>query len=176
MKQVEKLLKLDANLKITKIERENGNNIIYIENKKNKVRCTIFNEFTKSIHDRLKPIKIKDLKIYEEPTILYIHKRRFICYKCKKRFVEELNINSKNESLSKKLKFKIQQDLLNYNLSLKYIAETNNVSENTIRSILKEAMKNHPKYLKNLPRVISMDEFKADTNGLLLKYIKINTK
>ena len=55
------------------------------------------------------------------------------------------------------------KDLKQYNLSLKYIAEENNISDNTVRNILKEHTKDYPKKIINLPRVISFDEFKADT-------------
>ena len=37
------------------------------------------------------------------------------------------------------------------------------MSDIEVRNILKEVTKNHPKYVENLPRVISFDEFKADT-------------
>ena len=56
-------------------------------------------------------------------------------------------------------------DLRDYNLSLKYIGEHNNVSDNTVRNILKEYMKNYPLHLIKLPSVISFDEFKADTRS-----------
>ena len=55
------------------------------------------------------------------------------------------------------------KDLKQYSLSLKYIAEENNISDNTVRNILKEHTKDYPKNIINLPRVISFDEFKADT-------------
>lgn len=55
------------------------------------------------------------------------------------------------------------KDLKQYILSLKYIAEENNISDNTIRNILKEHMKDYQKNVINLPRVISFGEFKADT-------------
>jgi len=42
--------------------------------------------------------------------------------------------------------------------------QNNNVDENTVRHILEEAMENHPEHLRLLPRVISLDKFKADTN------------
>ena len=53
--------------------------------------------------------------------------------------------------------------LKQYNLSLKYIAEENNISDITVRNILKEYMKDYPKNFINLPMVTSFDEFKADT-------------
>lgn len=53
---------------------------------------------------------------------------------------------------------------MNYNLSIKYIAKINNISSGSVRNILNNAMSEYPKQIKNLPRVISLDEFKADTN------------
>lgn len=55
------------------------------------------------------------------------------------------------------------KDLKQYNLSLKYIAEENNISDNTVRNILKKHIKDYPKNVINLPKVITFDEFKADT-------------
>ncbi len=55
------------------------------------------------------------------------------------------------------------KDLKQYSLSLKYIAEENNISDNIVRNILKEHMKDYPKNVINLPKVISFDRFKADT-------------
>ena len=74
-----------------------------------------------------------------------------------------MSINERGKTISTKLEQKILKELLNYNLSLKYIAENNNVSAGTVRKILENAMREYPEHLKNLPRVISFDEFKADT-------------
>ena len=54
-------------------------------------------------------------------------------------------------------------DLRNYNLSLKSISASRNVSDNTVRNTLKNYMKDYPKYKYKLPNKISFDEFKADT-------------
>ena len=56
------------------------------------------------------------------------------------------------------------KDLLNYNLNIKYIAEVNGITSGSVRNILKRAMSEYPEHLTNLPKVISFDEFKADTN------------
>lgn len=52
---------------------------------------------------------------------------------------------------------------MDYNLSIKWIAKENGINSESVRKILKRAMINYPKQVKNLPRVISFDEFKADT-------------
>lgn len=164
MREVEKLLKLGENIKITKIEESNGEKVIYIESRKNKVRCPDCNKFTKSIHGHLKPMMIKDLKIEEHHSKLVVNKRRFKCYNCNKIFTEEMNINGKGKKISEKLRIKILQDLLSHEKSLKNIALENNVSDMKVRHILEDAMKNYPAHVRLLPRVISLDEFSADTN------------
>ena len=138
MKELEKMLKLGKEYKIIKVDEKQKDrqtiHEIYIESSKKKVRCPNCNCFTSSIHDRLKPIHIKSLKIYEIPTELVQTKRRFICHKCNKKFTEPSTLNDKNNSISNLLKQKILKDLLDYNLSLDYIAKENNISDNTVRN------------------------------------------
>lgn len=166
MNDLEKILKLE-NYKIIKIEERSEKNkmikIIYVESKNKKDKCPVCQEYTNSIHDKLKPIEIKYLKVIEQDTKVNIIKKRFICHKCKKKFTENVDLNGKGKTISNKLEQKVLKDLLNYNLSIKYIAETNNISSYTVRNILLNAMSEYPEYVKNLPRVISFDEFKADT-------------
>lgn len=90
-------------------------------------------------------------------------KRRFICHSCKYKFTEQVTIQKENKNISNKVEQKVLKDLKQYNLSLKYIAEENNISDITVRNILKEYMKDYPKNFINLPMVTSFDEFKADT-------------
>lgn len=166
MYDINKLLKLD-NYRIIKIEerseRKRMLKIIYVESKNKKDKCPICSEYTSSIHSKLSPIELKYLKVIEQDTKINIIKKRFICRKCNKVFTEEVDLNNKNKTITNKLEQKILKDLLNYNLSLKYIAENNNVSSGTVRNILIEAMRTYPTHITNLPRIISFDEFKADT-------------
>ncbi len=78
-------------------------------------------------------------------------------------FTEDIDLNRKNKTISNKLEQKVLKDLLNYNLSISYIAKENNISPGSVRNILLNAMEEYPKHIVNLPRVISFDEFKADT-------------
>ena len=92
-----------------------------------------------------------------------VTKRRFRCYKCEKIFTEQLDLNTKDGNISNKTKIQIRRDLLDYNLTINKIAEKNHVSKYTVRKELEEATAMIPNIRKNLPRVISFDEFKADT-------------
>ena len=167
MEEVKELLGLGKEYEIERIEKVKINKIenkyIYLKKNSKKEKCPYCNEYTKSIHDKLKPIKIKYLKVVEYQTYIIVTKRRFICHKCKKKFTEKFEINNKGKSISNKLEQKVLKDLTEYNLSLKYIAKINNISETKVRDILKQAMSEYPEHIRLLPSIISFDEFKADT-------------
>lgn len=149
--------------KIMNIQKEKGIIEVELKSKKNKVRCPICNKFTSSIHSKLKPIRSKYLDSCGERVNLIIYKRRFHCYNCDKIFTEEMNLNTKNGSISNKTKIQIRKDLLDYNMTIDKIATKNHVSKYIVRKELEEATELIPKFQKNLPKVISFDEFKADT-------------
>ena len=127
------------------------------------MRCPYCNKFTNSVHCNQKPIRSKYLDCAGEEIDLIIYKRRFRCYECNKTFVEEMNLNTKNSSISNKVKIQIRKDLMDYNLTIEAIAKKNHVSKYIVRKELEEATSIIPEYIKNLPSVISFDEFKADT-------------
>ena len=158
---------LDGGYKVIKVEeRKEGKVIakfIYVGTTSKKCKCPKCGKHTKSVHDRLKPITLKYVKAFEFITYIVLIKRRFICHGCKYKFTEQVTIQRENKNISNKVEQKVLKDLKQYNLSLKYIAEENNISDNTLRNILKEHTKDYPKNIINLPRVISFDEFKADT-------------
>ncbi len=74
-----------------------------------------------------------------------------------------MNLNTKNGSISNKTKIQIRKDFLDYNMTIDKIAFKNHVSKYIVRQELIDATSTIPDYQKNLPRVISFDEFKADT-------------
>lgn len=151
-------------VKITKVS-QNGSGLVEveIENKNKKVRCPECNKFTSSVHSKLKPIRSVYLDACGSNVDLIIHKKRYHCYNCGKIFTEIININTRNGNISNKVKIQIRKDLLNYNLSIKNIAEKNRVSKYIVENELLEIESGLPEHVINLPRVISFDEFKADT-------------
>ncbi len=146
-------------------QRRNGLIEVSLENRKKKVRCPICNKFTSSVHDKLKPIKSIYLDSCGSNVNLIIYKKRYHCYSCKKIFTEELNINTSKENVSNKVKMQIRKDLLNYNLTLKYIAEKYRVSITLVENEMLDIISGIPEHVVNLPKVISFDEFKADTTS-----------
>ena len=151
-------------IKIVNIIKERGIIEVELKSKKDKVRCPICNKFTSSVHSKLKPIRSKYLDSCGEMVNLIIYKRRFHCYNCNKIFTEDMGLNTKNGNISNKTKIQIRKDLLDYNMTIDKIAIKNHVSKYVVRKELEEATEMIPDYQKNLPRVISFDEFKADTN------------
>ena len=145
------------------ITKEKGIIEVELKSNKDKIRCPICNKFTSSVHSKLKPIRSKYLDSCGEKVNLIIYKRRFHCYKCNKIFTEEMNLNTKDGNISNKTKIQIRKDLLDYNMTIDKIAIKNHVSKYIVRKELEDATETIPEYQKNLPRVISFDEFKADT-------------
>ena len=168
MNELRKIMELDNCYKVVKVEEKKDGGVtakyIYVETTTRKCKCIKCGKYTRSVHDRLKPVILKYVKAFEFTTYVVLTKRRFICHNCNYKFTEKLSIQGENKSISNKVEQKILLDLKKYNLSLKYIADENNVSDNTVRNVLKKYMDKYPKYVINLPKVISFDEFKADTN------------
>ena len=77
------------------------------------------------MHDILKPIRCVYLDSCGSKVDLIICKKRYHCYHCNKIFTEELNLNVDKGNISNKVKIQIRKDLINYNLSFKYIAQKN---------------------------------------------------
>lgn len=150
-------------VKIMKISKARGIIEVELKSRKKKVRCPHCNKFTSSVHSRLKPIRSKYLDCSGEKVNLIIYKRRFHCYGCNKIFTEDIGLNTKNGSISNKVKIQIRKDLMDYNLTIESIAKKNHVSKYIVRKELEEATSMIPNVRKNLPKVISFDEFKADT-------------
>ena len=150
---------------IMEMKKEKGIIVVELMSKKKKVRCPNCNKFTSSIHSKLKPVKSVYLDSCGNKVDLVIHKRRFCCYNCNKIFTEEMNLNTKNGSISNKIKIQIRKDLIDYNMTIDKIALKNHVSKYIVRKELEEATATIPDYQRNLPKVISFDEFKADTKA-----------
>ena len=144
-------------------QRENGLIEVAIENRKKKVRCPACNKFTSSVHDKLKPIRSVYLDSCGSKIDLIIHKKRYHCYNCNKIFTENLNINASKGNISNKVKIQIRKDLLNDNLSFIYIAEKTRYSITYVENEMLDIISGIPEHIVNLPKVISFDEFKADT-------------
>jgi len=98
LKEVQELLGLKRNkVKVIKVEEINELNekvqVITLDGIIKKVKCPICLKYTSSVHDKLRPIRIKYNKVVDRECYLILFKRRFICHRCKKKIVEDLGIN-----------------------------------------------------------------------------------
>lgn len=122
-------------------------------------KCPYCFSMTSTIHDyRLQ--FIKDIPIYSKPTFLVYKKRRYACKCCKKRFYEDNNIVGKYQQKSNRLNLTVINELMS-EYSMSSIAKRYNISVSTVSRILDYLPNN---YLNKLPNVISIDEFKGNTN------------
>lgn len=122
MNEVKELIGLsNKNIKVTDVKEVIKNKqiikeITIVGNIK-KVKCPVCNKYTSSIHDYLKPMSIKYNKMACYDCNLILIKRGFICHRCNKKIVEDLEINGYKRNISNGLEIKIRKDLLKYYLS-----------------------------------------------------------
>ena len=134
MKEVKELLGLkNNNVKVLSVEEKAIDNekiqFITLKGTINKLKCPKCGKYTKSIHDKLKPITVKYNKVVDRKCYLILYKRRFICRQCNERITEDLGLNLTRKTVSKSLEIKIRKDLLKPNFTIKQIAEDNDVSD-----------------------------------------------
>jgi len=145
------------------IIKEVNYKVVEIKSTKKSYKCPNCGKYTKSVHDKLKPSHIKGMDINGCRSMILVHKRRFICHHCSKKFTEDLNINMYKRKISNNQLIMIRKLLLNPTLNFKTIAELCNVSITEIINEMEEIISNIPDHLNSLPEVISFDEFSANT-------------
>jgi len=132
--ELRKLLSLNDNINILKVETEVNNEgevkLVYINSNKTKAKCPECGTFSRNIHDTLKSSKMLYLDNSGTKTKLIATKRRFNCKVCKKHFTEDLGLTTKNSNITLKVKQKVLKDCLDKDRSLKRIAEDNHIAEN----------------------------------------------
>ena len=169
--EIKKLLKLKSDIAITNIEVMDNKILISVKSEKKKVRCTRCNFFSNKVHDYLKPSRVDYLKIFDKPIYLIVYKRRFKCKNCKRTFTEDLGLSRKSCNISHLTEQSILKDCMNRDKTLKQIALDNVTTEDEVRKIFLEAMKNYPEHISNLPDVISFDEVSTYTGEGVYSFI-----
>jgi len=115
---------------------------------------------TSLVHD-YRAQKVRDIPIQGKATILLYRKRRYKCAVCNKRFIEKQPLVPKFHQLTNRLVFHIMNQLKEKR-SMTDIAKENYVSLTTVNRVLDMVSLGKP---KGLPQVLSIDEFKGDTNS-----------
>ncbi|CCO07916.1 ISL3 family transposase [Desulforamulus hydrothermalis] len=121
-------------------------------------KCPACGTLTKSIHD-YRTQKIKDIPWLNKPLYLIYRKRRYNCRKCNKKFYEQVDFIGKYQRMTKRLIMAVV-DRLRSNSSMCSVADDFSLSPCTITRIF-----DYLSYsLKELPTVLSIDEFKGTTD------------
>ena len=92
--------------------------------------------------------------------ILRLHKQRFICHSCNKKFFATTKIVDEGCFISNQVKYAIALELKN-KISEKDIAKRFRVSPNTVERIIDSYYETKKLYKHHLPEVLSFDEFKS---------------
>ena len=167
-----KILNLEEFIDIIKVETgDEKTKCIHIKSSRKKARCPKCNNFSKKIHDYLKPSKITYLKNSEEETYLIVYKRRFECKYCKKTFTEDLGISSPKSKISHKTKQLILKLCMDRDRTLTAIAKETNTSVSVVRKTFLEATNNYPDNIETVPEVISFDETSTYTQEGLYSFV-----
>lgn len=115
--------------------------------------------------------EIRDVPIRDKKTVISFERKRFKCRCCGKIFETRAKFVSKKCQITDRLRFRILKSCRQM-VPLKTIAENNFVSTNTVLRTLKSI---EIKRLK-LGKVLNIDEFKGDCNGVKYQSILSNSK
>ena len=92
--------------------------------------------------------------------ILRLHKQRYLCHNCNKKFFARTNIVDDGCFISNQVKYAIALELKN-KISEKDIAKRYRVSPNTVERIIDSYYEGKQLYKNYLPEILSFDEFKS---------------
>ena len=160
----------DKNIKLTqnfyKVENFNGINYKVIEGILTYEppfcpRCgCIFNKEQTYEKNGFKSSDILMLDVCNHGCILRLHKQRFLCHSCHKKFFARTKIVNDGCFISNQVKYAIALELKK-KISEKDIANRYRVSPNTVERIIDSYYETQKLYKNYLPEVLSFDEFKS---------------
>ena len=152
----EKLLGLQ-DLIIGKIEDNEKEIHIYGEMKRKPHKCPCCGEFTDKIHD-YREQTIKDIPLFDKKLFVHLRKRRYRCG-CGKRFFENNKFLPRYHRMTNRLSAYIINELSN-EASFTSVGRKVDLSTTTVMRIF-DLVSYSP---QKLPDVLSIDEFKGNTN------------
>jgi transposase len=156
---ITKLLDL-KDVKVKNLDVDETSVVIDIEYPVMPHKCPVCGYVTSLVHD-YRMQKIRDVPTQGKMTILNYRKRRYRCGACNKKFFEKQLLVPRYHQLTSRFAYYLLT-LLGEKRSLTDIAKSNNVSVTKLMNLLKIISFDKP---KGLPRVLSIDEFKGNTNN-----------
>ena len=154
---ITKLLDLEyadvENLSVSASEVE-----IHLRLERRTCECPACGALTDAVHD-YRTQRVKDIPVQGKPVILVYRKRRYRCMNCGKRFYEKNCLLPRWHRITNRLAF-YAMNCMQDNRSRKEIARELNVSASTMTRWLGLMEYGKPSHL---PEVLSIDEFKGNT-------------
>ena len=154
-----KLLDME-HMKITNIDLCKDKMVIHVEMERRETVCPSCGAVTDAIHD-YRTQTVKDCPVQGRPVMWEYKKRRYRCPCCGKRFYENNWLLPKWHRITNRLALSAVQKL-STKISRKDIAIECNVSQSTIARWMHLTKFSRP---DKLPTVLSIDEFKGNTDG-----------
>lgn len=152
------------------IENLQDKKIIELKMKQVPHPCPRCKTLTSKVHDyRIQ--YVKDAPIFMQHTLLKIHKRRYVCPTCGKRFYENVPLLAKYHRTTSRLWAFVIRELSTVD-SMKSIAQRANISATSVARML-----DHLEYgPSTLPEVLSIDEFRGNAQGEKFQCILTNPR
>lgn len=144
---------------IKKVWEDESSRHIEIELPRRKHKCPCCGMETDQIHD-YRMQKIKDISAFGKNVYLHLRKRRYVCSSCDKRFCEENRFLPRYHRMTNRKNARILEDFRD-TVSASYIARKHNISTSTALRYFN--LVNYS--CKELPEVLSIDEFKGNAGG-----------
>lgn len=120
-------------------------------------------------YGKTREVKINHGDIDGFPSYIVMKKQRYQCKCCKKTFQSQTNLTKKFCNISESKKARILMDL-SEKKSVTLIAKESNVSTSTVQRILNSANTYTENQFNFLPKVMSIDEFRAFSSKKAAKF------
>lgn len=154
----EELLGL-KDISVKHVKRYDNRLCIHIEMHKKTHRCPRCGEWTSKVHDYRKQ-QIKDIPAFNEMTVIYLRKRRYVCSMCGKRFYETVPFLPRYHRITNRLAAYVIKSLKEVR-SMKSVSNLVNLSPPTVARIFDNVGYSNT----SLPKVLSIDEFRGNAGG-----------
>ncbi len=154
-----KLLDME-HMNVNEIENLSDQLILHVEMKRRPAACPCCGTLTDTIHD-YRVQRVKDSPIQGKAVYWQYRKRRYRCPSCGKRFYEKNYLLPKWHRLTNRLAMQVMQRLSG-KVSRKDLSREFNVSESTVCRWMNLSEYGKP---TDLPKVISIDEFRGNVGG-----------
>ncbi len=154
---ISKLLDME-HLEVLNVEHASNRIVLHVQMKRRVCRCPTCRTVTEQVHD-YRTQKVKDCPMQGKHVVLLYRKRRYRCPCCGKRFYESNYLIPKWHRITNRLTAQCI-DMFGCKQSRKEIARSLGISESTIGRWLMLIDRGKPQLL---PKVLSIDEFKGNT-------------